>query len=94
MNGTEITYDGYRVSELEEIFETFRDRHDDTEGSAIDWSVFGEEMLEKVSAAISFVTKRTPSVEARKWKGSSWVYENGDTLHFESAETDMFILTA
>ena len=93
MNGTEITYDGYRVSELEEIFETFRDRHD-TEGSAIEWSVFGEEMLEKVSAAISFVTKRTPSVEVRKWKGSSWVYENGDTLEFESGETDMFILTA
>ena len=93
MNGTEITYDGYRVSELEEIFETFGDRHD-TEGSAIEWSVFGEEMLEKVSAEISFVTKRTPSVEARKWKGSSWVYENGDTLEFESAETDMFILTA
>ena len=94
MNGTEITYDGYRVSELEEIFETFRDRHDDTEGSAIDWSVFGDEMLEKVSAAIILVAKRTPSVEARKWKGSSWMYENGDLLQFESAETDMFILTA
>ncbi len=93
MNGTEITYDGYTVSELEKIFETFGDRHD-MEGSAIEWSVFGDEMLEKVSAAISFVTKRTPSVEARKWKGSSWVYENGDTLQFESAETAMFILTA
>ncbi len=93
MNGTEITYDGYRVSELEEIFETFGDRHD-MEGSAIAWSVFGEDTMEKVSAAIRFVAKRTPSVEARKWKGSSWVYENGDTLEFESAETDMFILNA
>lgn len=93
MNGTEITFGRYRVSELEEIFETFRDRHD-MEGSAIEWSVFGEEMLENVSAAISFVTKRTPSVVARKWKGSSWMYENGDTLEFEAAETDMFILTA
>ena len=64
------------------------------EGSAIEWSVFGDEMLEKVSAAIIVVAKRTPSVEARKWKGSSWIYENGDTLQFESAETDMFILTA
>ena len=93
MNGTDITYDGYPVTELKELFSTYRDRHDD-ESENLEWSVFGKEEADKVGAAISLLLKKTATVETRSWVGDVWMYENGETLSFDGGASDMFILTA